>query len=62
MNQRQRRSDERRFKDWTDLQDGGRRYWYDVPGRMGWMGRYVKEVNPREETVRFYQEIYNQIA
>ena len=42
------------------LQDSGRRYWYDVPGRQGWKARYVKEVNESEETVRFYQQIYDQ--
>ena len=57
MNKQQR--NERKFKNWTDLQDGGRQYWYDVPGRHGWKARYVKEVNESEETVRFYQEIYD---
>ncbi len=58
MNQQKR--NERKFKNWTDLQDGGRQYWYDVPGRQGWKARYVKEVNESEETVRFYQQIYDQ--
>ena len=58
MNQQQR--NERKFKNWTALQGGGRRYWYDVPGRQGWKARYVKEVNESEETVRFYQQIYDQ--
>ena len=58
MNKQQR--NERKFKNWTDLQDGGRQYWYDVSGRQGWKARYVKEVNESEETMRFYQEIYDQ--
>lgn len=58
MNKQQRNG--RKFKNWTDLQDGRRQYWYDVPGRQGWKARYVKEVNENEETVRFYQEIYDQ--
>ena len=58
MNKQQR--NERKFKNWTALQGGGRQYWYDVPGRQGWKARYVKEVNKSEETVRFYQEIYDQ--
>lgn len=58
MNQQQR--NERKFKNWTALQGGGRQYWYDVPGRQGWKARYVKEVNESEETMRFYQEIYDQ--
>ena len=58
MNQQKR--NERKFKNWTDLQDGGRQYWYDVLGCHGWKARYVKEVNESEETVRFYQQIYDQ--
>ena len=58
MNQQKR--NERKFKNWTDLQDGGRQYWYDVPGHKGWKARYVKEVNESEETMRFYQQIYDQ--
>ena len=55
----QRRSNERRFENWIELEDGGRRYWYDVLGRLGWMARYVKEVDSSEKTMRFYQEIYD---
>ena len=42
-----------------NLPSGGRRYWLDVQGRQGWKARYVKEVDPDEVTVRFYQEIYD---
>jgi len=50
---------ERQFTDWQELADGGRRYWLDVPGRLGWRARYVKEVDARERTLRFRQEIYD---
>jgi hypothetical protein len=40
-----RRQNEQKFGAWVDLPGGGRRYWHDVPGRHGWMARYVKEVN-----------------
>ena len=33
--------------------------WYDVPGRLGWTARYVKDVDAAEETVRFRQEIFD---
>ena len=59
MSARKRLANERKFGQWTELPGGGRRYWYDIPGRMGWLARYVKEVNGSEETVRFYQEIYD---
>lgn len=55
-----RRANERKFENWNDLPDGGRKYWYDVSGRLGWTARYIKEVDEQEETIRFYQEIYNE--
>ena len=51
---------ERKFPTWQDLSGGGRRYWLDVIGRSGWRARYVKEVDIRDVTVRFYQEIYDE--
>ncbi len=54
-----REQNERKFPNWEALQDGGRRYWLDVLGRSGWRARYIKEVDPKEKTVRFYQEIYD---
>ena len=50
---------EKKFGNWDNLPDGGRRYWLDVVGRSGWRARYFKEVNAQETTVRFWQEIYN---
>ena len=55
---RKRRQNERKFKGWEDLLEGGRRYWYDVVGRSGQRARYVKEVDAEENTLRFFQEIY----
>jgi hypothetical protein len=55
-----RTQNERKFAGWEDLADGGRRYWLDVPGRHGWRARYVKEVDPEEKTLRFWQEIYDE--
>ena len=54
-----REQNERKFPNWIDLPDGGRRYWLDVAGRRGWRARYVKEVDADEQTVSFFQEIYN---
>ncbi|HBH81789.1 MAG TPA: hypothetical protein DDY39_18340 [Nitrospira sp.] len=51
---------ERKFSSWQDLKDGGRRYWLNVLGHSGWKARYVKEVDTREVTIRFYQEIYDE--
>lgn len=49
---------ERQFGQWEECPDG-RRYWFDVPGRNGWRARYVKEVDGEDNTLRFYQEIYD---
>ncbi len=53
-----RRINEKKFGGWEEL-PCGRRYSYKVEGRHGWTARYVKEVNQKEETLRFYQEIYD---
>ena len=58
VDEHKRRQNERKFKGWEDLLEGGRRYWYDVVGRSSWKARYVKEVDAEENTLRFFQEIY----
>ncbi len=55
-----REQNERKFGQWEDAQVGGRRYWLDVASRSGWKVRYVKEVDAKEVTLRFYQEVYNE--
>lgn len=60
VNEGKRRANEKKFENWQDLPDGGRRYWYDVRGRSNWRARYVKEVDKNEKTLRFYQEIYDE--
>lgn len=57
VDEQKRRENERKFGRWEDLPGGGRRYWYEVPGRWGWKARYVKEVDAHEVTMRFAQEI-----
>ena len=54
-----RAQNEKKFRNWEDLAGGGRRYWLDVLGRLGWRARYPKEVNAEEMTLRFWQEIYD---
>jgi len=55
-----RSQNERKFDKWINLPGGGRRYWLDVPGRFGWRARYCKEVDAKEVTLRFWQEIYDE--
>ena len=52
-----RAQNERKFKSWEDLPNGGRRYFRDFVGRAGGRARYIKEVDVNERTVRFAQEI-----
>jgi len=54
-----REQNERKFLQWINLPDGGRRYWRDVEGHHKGFARYVKEVDSSEQTTKFYQEIYN---
>ena len=58
-NEIKQRKNQRKFGNWDELPDGGRRYFYDIQGRHGWFARYVKETDASEKTIRFYQEIYN---
>ena len=55
-----RRRNETKFGQWEELPDGGRRYWCDVFGRNGCTARYAKEVDSAENTLRFWQEIYDE--
>lgn len=54
-----RSQNEKKFRRWDELPGGGRRYRLDVTGRLGWLARYLKEVDANETTLRFWQEIYN---
>ena len=54
-----RTQNEKKFESWDDLPGDGRRYWLDVSGRSGWVARYLKEVDAKETTLKFWQEIYD---
>ena len=54
-----RAQNERKFKRWEELPNGGRRYIRDFGGRSGGRARYIKEVDLNERTVRFAQETYD---
>ena len=57
--QDKRRLNEKKFSHYEKLTHGGRRYWLEIKGKHGWKARYVKEVNVMEETLKFYQEVYD---
>jgi len=54
-----RTQNEKKFESWEELPGGGRRYRLDVPGRSGWLARYLKDVDAEDTTLRFWQEIYD---
>jgi len=51
-----RAQNEKKFGQWDELPGGVR---LDVIGRLGWLARYLKEVDANETTLRFWQEIYD---
>ena len=53
-----RRKNEKEYRNWEDLPDGGRRYWYDRKGHDGFQ-RMIKIVDADENTLFVIQEIYN---
>ena len=57
INVSKRAHNEKKFEHWTELPNGGRQYWYEVPGRYDWKARYLKEVDAAERTLRVWQEI-----
>ena len=57
-----RSQNERKFRHWEQLPNGGRRYIREFVGRAGGRARYIKEVDVNERTIRFAQEIYDAIG
>jgi hypothetical protein len=57
--QGKRSQNEAKFGSWEELSDVGRRYCLEVLGHHGWTARYIKEVDATEQTIRFYQAIYD---
>lgn len=54
-----RQLNERKFTNWEEVSNGGRKYWLEIKGIHGWKARYIKEVNVKEKTIKFYQEVYD---
>ena len=59
LNQLKRTQNENEFEHWQELPDGGRKYWFDVKGKMTGFARYIKVTDALEQTVSFVQEIYD---
>ena len=54
-----RQQNERTFQFWVELASGSRIYFRKISGRSAGFARYFKEVDAMENTVRFWQEIYD---
>jgi hypothetical protein len=54
-----RAQNERKFKHWEELPNGGRRYTREFFVRAGGRARYIKELDANETTIRFVREIYD---
>ena len=60
MNLQKRKKNESEYDKWTENEDGGRIYSFEIKGRLGWKALYLKEVNSEEITLRFWQEVYDE--
>jgi hypothetical protein len=54
-----REQNEKEFRNWEELPDGGRRYWKERKGAISGLQRMVKIVDADENTLLVVQEIYN---
>jgi hypothetical protein len=55
-----RRANEKRYKQWTETDTGGRIYVRKVLGQYRWYALYIKEVDSKEDIIHFRQEIYDE--
>jgi len=55
-----REQNERKFVQWRELENGERVDWLDVAGHHGWSARYLKQVDAEENTLRYWQEIFDE--
>jgi len=51
---------EKKYKQWKEKAEGGRIYSRMVEGQHGWYAVYYKETDDQENTLKFWQEIYNE--
>ena len=59
MNEKKRQKNEIEFEFWTET-GSGRIYSFEVSGKLGWKAKYLKEVDTKEITIRFWQEVYDE--
>lgn len=54
-----REQNEKEYRNWQNLPDGGRRYWRERKGKVSGLQRMIKLVDAAENTRSVIQEIYN---
>ncbi|MEP6512472.1 MAG: hypothetical protein ABJA79_01290 [Parafilimonas sp.] len=59
MNIEKRTANEKKFDGWIEKIDGGRVYSFQIHGKHGWLAKYLKETDAEENTLKFWQEIYD---
>lgn len=57
-----RQTNENRFKECEELEEGGRHCVRRVTGRNGWYVLYVKVTASANMTIAFWQEIYDSVS
>ncbi len=60
MNHQKRKSNEKEYDLWIEKSGGGRIYSFEITGRLGWTSKYLKETDGEENTLKFWQEIYDE--
>ena len=58
---KKRRKNEKEYRNWDELDDGGRLYWKEIEANddSAKIARYEKQVNKNEKTISFIQKIFN---
>jgi len=52
---------ERKFSNWEE-RENGRLYWFEIEGKYGWKAKYLKLVDENDLTLKFWQEIYDNLG
>lgn len=61
MSKVKRDVNERKFSNWED-RENGRLYWFEIEGKYGWKAKYLKLVDENDSTLKFWQEIYDNLG
>lgn len=61
MSKVKRDINERKFSNWEE-KENGRLYWFEIEGKYGWKAKYLKLVDENDSTLKFWQEIYDNLG